>query len=249
MFLNIVVFILICAIVYFIYGTATDKEAERREKQNPLNRASLEAYTIKKNLFLQFKKYLYNNIDHFKRVNDKTIIRNKIELDFPNYGEGIDGEGIMFDLSNNDLFKIDYKGKVKLGKTFQTISIAYSNFKIFAGEIYNSNYQMGYSQGGYSSDFGDKITSRVFYLKLGRAKMYVGLSSGDREISKFAGKHNFESEADEMYLFTELEINVNNSMSYPHFNIINLRKDMSLEDYHSFFKKNLEICNNKIQIN
>lgn len=240
--------IVICALVYFIYGTASDNEAKKNEKQNPINSANLEAYTIKKNLFLQFKKYLYDNIDHFKQVNDKVKIKNQIEIDFRNYGEGIDGEGIMYDLSNYGLFKIDYKGKVKLGKTFQIISIAYSNFKIFTSEIYNSNHKMGYSQGGYSSDFGDKYSSRVFYVELGgSAKMYVGLSSGDLEISKYKSRHNFDSEADEMYLFTELEVPQNSKMDYPHFEITNLRKDMSLDDYHLYFTKNLEICKSKLQ--
>lgn len=240
--------IAVCAIIYFIYGSATDKEAERREKQNPLNRASLEAYTIKKNLFLQFKNYLYENISHFKTINDEIIIKGKIEQDFPNYGDGIGGRGIMSDLSINDIFDTDYKGNVKLGDTFQIISIAYKNFNTFAGEIYNSHHKMRYSQGGYYSDFGDKITSKVFYVELENARMYIGLSSGDREISKYVLRHSFKSEEDEMYLFAELEININNKKSYPYFDILNLRKDMSLKDYHSYFTKNLEFCRGKLQM-
>ena len=240
----LLILILICFAVYFIYGIATDKESERQRKQNPLNKASLEKYTIKKNLFALFKNYLYENIIVFKRINDKIIIRNKIENDFPNYGDGIDGEGIIFDLSIYNLFQIDYNGKVKLGKTFQILSIAYENFGTFADEIYNSKYKMSYSQGGYYSDFGDTITSKVFYVDLGNAKMYIGLSSGNFEMSKYEKRHNCKSEQDEMYLFSEIEININNRIQYPYFDLINLRKDMLVKEYHSYFTKNIELCKN-----
>jgi hypothetical protein len=238
----LIVFILICAAIYLIYAWASDKEADRQSKQNPSNRESLEKFTVRKNLFLIFKDYLYKNIGDFQNTSDFDKIRNKIEQDFPNYGDGIYGMGIISDLSRYGLFYEDYKGKIQLGDTFQIISIAYENFKEFASEIYNSGLKMRYSAGGYYSEFGDDITSKIFYIELDGARFYFGLSSGGSELSEYGKRHNVETEDDEMYLFAELRLNKNSSYTYPYFDIIRLRKDIPEKEYHDYFSKNLEIC-------
>ena len=169
----IIILIIVCVIIYYIVGITTDKEAERQRKQDPLNRKSLEIFTIKKNLFLIFKGYLYSNINEFKNIGDFEIIWNKIKLDFPNYGNGIRGAGIMSDLTAYGLFGIDYDGKIQLEETFQIISIAYPNFNSFATEIYRSDFKMRYSEGGYYLEFGDDITSIIFYVEFKNAKFYI----------------------------------------------------------------------------
>jgi hypothetical protein len=236
-----IVVIVVCVVIYYIVGLTTDKEQERQRKQDPLNRESLEKYTIKKNLFLLFNDYLYSNIEEFKSINDFKIIRSKIENDFPNYGEGIYGTGIISDLIRYNLFYKNLKERVVLGKTFQIISISYPNYKIFCEEIYNSEFKMRYSEGGYYSEFGDEITKIVFYVELNESRLYVGLSEGDYNMRYFEKRHNVKTDEDEMYLFCELQVNKNPPHNYPYFDLVKLRKDIPVKDYHSYFKKYLDI--------
>jgi hypothetical protein len=238
----LLIFILVVGAIYLLYAWASDKEAERQQKQNPANVESLEIYTIKKNLFLLFKDYFYSNIKSFKETGDINIIKSRIKEDFPNYGDGIYGIGIISDLSKYRLFYEDYKGVIKLGNTFQIISVAYPNFKEFAAEIYNSGYKMSYIEGGYFSDFGDDIRSKIFCIQLHNARFYYGLSSGGSKINDYVSRHDAVTEDDEMYLFCELKLNTPSPYTYPHFDIISLRKDIPTKEYHDHFSKNLEIC-------
>jgi hypothetical protein len=246
--MGLIILIVAVVLVYYIIGISKDKDAESQRKQDPLNSKSLENYTNKRNLFLLYKVYLYDNIIYFKSISNYNIIKDKIEQDFPRYGDGLYGSGIMRDFSKYDLFDEDYNGKIQLGKTFQIISIAYENFKEFSKEIYNSDYKMRYSVGGYHSDFGDDITSKIFYIELQNAKFYFGLSSGGSKLRDYEKRHNIKSEDGEMYLFTELQVNKNSNYTYPHFEIINLRKDFSIREYHDYFNKNLNISKNLLNI-
>ena len=137
-----VLLILIIAVVfvYFVIGISKDKDAERQRKQDSQNSKSIENYTTKKNLFLLYGNYLYENIETFKKNSNYELIKKMIENNFPSYSGGISGFGIIDDFSDFDLLKIRVDGKTKLGKTFQIISIAYENFIEFSNEIYNSDY-------------------------------------------------------------------------------------------------------------
>jgi hypothetical protein len=151
--------------------------------------------------------------------------------------------GIMHDFGRCTLLYDDYNtGKFKLGHTFQIISIAYNNFILFANEIYHSEYKMMYSAGGYYSQFGDEITSKIFYIELKEARFYFGLSSKGIYLDNYLKRHNINAEDDEMYLFAELRVNVNSTFTYPHFNIMTLKRDISIKEYYEYFNKNLEIC-------
>ena len=238
----LLILIIIVVIIYYIIGITRDNESEKQRKQDPLNRKSLENFTIKRNLFLLYKDYLYENILSFKSISDYEIIKDKIEQDFPKYGGGINGYGIMDDFLDYDLLKVSSERKTRLGKTFQIISISYVNFKEFSKDIYNSEYQMRYSVGGYFSEFGDDITSKIFYIELRNARFYFGLSSGGYNCRDYEKRYNLKTEDGEMYLLTELEVNTNSNYTYPHFDIINLRKDISIKDYQDYFNKNLEIA-------
>jgi hypothetical protein len=225
-----------------------DNEEQKQRKQDPKNRKSLENYTAKKNLFLQFNNYLYSNIDEFQQIKDFEVIRNRIEKDFPNYGNGIFSDGIVNDFYRAELLKNEsyrshqqtYK-KLILGKTFQIISISYPNFKIFSNEIYNSDFAMKYHKGGYS-EFGDDFTESIFFVDLNGSKFFMGLSKGGNSLSDYEKKHNFKTEEDEMFLIFELQLNKNPPHTYPHFNVLKLRKDNSVKEYHTYFNLNLDIC-------
>ncbi len=234
---NTFILIIICVAIYFIYAFSTDKEAERNSKQDPLNRQSLEKYNTKRNLFLLFKDYLYSNIIFFQTANNKLVIENIIKTDFPQYGKGIYGLGIMRDLETYDLLDLNSNGEVYLDGTFEIISIAYKNFNTFLKEVYHSEYKMGYSEGGYYSEFGDDIRTKVMHIKVNNGRIYFGLSSDGTHLNLMKKRHNLTTEKHEMYLFSELEINENSKVIYPTFNMIKLRKDLSINEYHEYFNK------------
>ena len=236
----LIIIIIVGVIMYFFFSLQKNEDIKHQQKTDILHKESLEKYTIKKNLFLLFKDYLYSNIDEFRNINNIKKIQKKIENDFPNYGVGIRGYGIMSDLDGYDLFYLDLNGKIILGDTFQIISISYPNFNIFCREIYNSDLKMRYNEGGYYSDFGDDITKITFQVERNESRFFLGLSNGGNYSMKdFEKRHNVKTDKDEMYLFCELQTNKNSPFNYPYFDVIKLRKDISVKDYHSYFKNKM----------
>jgi hypothetical protein len=237
----IIIIIIVGVIMYYFFSLQKKEDIKNQQKTDISHKESLENYTIKKNLFLLFKDYLYSNIDEFKKIDDLEIIQKKIENDFPNYGKGIRGDGIMNDLDRYDLLYRDFlTEKIILGDPFQIISISYPNFNIFCRELYNSGFKMRYTVGGYYSDFGDDITKITFKVERDESNFFLGLSNGDNSnMRDFEKRHNVKTVKDEMYLFCELQTNKNPPFSYPYFDIIKLRKDITVKEYHSYFKKHI----------
>ena len=254
--MSLIIIAIICLGIYYLYGFITDQETKRQRKNDPKRKASLELYTTQTNLFLQYKNYLYDNIDNFKKIPSRESIRKKIENDFPYYGNGISEWGITGDFFKFKLLCIYDKSEddssllseTKLGETFQIISIAYKNYLNFLKDLYNSGYRrdsiykLYYCEGGYYSDFGDDIKSKVFKMKLSTNKhLIIGLSVGGYILENYVKHHNFVAEKDEMYLFSEIVVNEGNTNSYPHFEIRKLRKDLPKNEYHDYFNKCIEI--------
>jgi hypothetical protein len=106
---------------------------------------------------------------------------------------------------------------------------------------------MSYSEGGYYSEFGDSIKSKVMYIKINNSKLYFGLSSDGMHLRNLKKRHNITIDENEMYLFAELEVISNSKANYPYFDIIPLRKDIALKDYHLYFKKNEIKCKEFLQ--
>lgn len=246
----LIVYVIIALGLYYLYAFITDKEAERQRKDDPKRKESLEFYTTQTNLFLQYKNYLYDNIDNFKRIPSRESIRKKIENDFPYYGNGISGWGITGDFFKFRLLYIydkseddsSWLSETKLGETFQIISIAYKNYYNFLKDINKAGYKIWYCEGGYYSDFGDDITSKIFKIELNtKVILFFGLSDGGYSLEEYIKHHNIKTEDDEMYLFSEIRVMDGSKYTYPHFEIIKLRKDLSKDEYYDYFKKCLEI--------
>jgi hypothetical protein len=239
----LILLFIIVGVIYFIYVSGSEKEYQRQLKNDPVKKESLEEYNTQSILFNLYKNYLYKNIDYFKGISNYEIIKNKIENDFPNYGNGILGEGIIEDFSRYKIIHVRDENRIRLGKTFHIISIAYKNYNIFLKNIYNSEFTKRYVEGGFYSDFGDDITIKIFYVELSKtAKLFFGLSIGGYKLDNYVKKHNFKTEKEKVYLFTEFCINNNSINTYPHFEIINLKMDLSVEEYHDFFNKSVKIC-------
>lgn len=236
-------FIIVSGVIYFIYVSGSEKEFQRQLKNDPIKKENLEEYNTQSIFFNLYKNYLYENIDYFKSISNYEIIRTKIENDFPNYGNGILGEGIIEDFSKYKILHVRDENRIRLGKTFQIISVAYKNYNIFLKNIYNSEYTIRYVEGGFYSDFGDDITSKIFYIELSKtAKIFFGLSIGGYRLDKYVKKHNFTTDKEKVYLFTEFCVTNNQIYTYPHFEIINLKMDLSTEEYQDFFENNIKIC-------
>lgn len=240
--LLILIFIII-GIIYFIYMSGSEKEYQRQLKNDPIKKENLEEYNTQNNLFSLYKNYLYEKINYFKSISEYEIIKEEIEKDFHNYGEGISGEGIIYDFSKFDILHIRDDNKTRLGKSFHIISIAYKNYNIFLKNIYNSEYKMRYVEGGFYSDFGDDITTKIFYIELTKTtKLFFGLSIGGYRLDKYVKKHDLKTDKEKVYLFTEFCVMNNQINTYPHFEIINLKMDLSTEEYQYFFYKSVKIC-------
>lgn len=224
--------------------SGSEKEYQSQIKNDPIKKESLEVYNTQSNLFNLYKNYLIEKINYFKSISEYKKIKEEIEKDFPNYGDGISGEGIINDFSKFNLLHIRDDNKTRLGKVFHIISIAYKNYNIFLKNIYNSEYKMRYVEGGFYSDFGDDITTKIFYIELSKTtKIFFGLSNGGFRLDKYVKKHNLETDKEKVYLFTELCVNNNSTNLYPHFEIINLKMDLSTEEYQDFFNNSITICN------
>lgn len=250
--MSLIIIAIICLGIYYLYAFITDQETKRQRKDDPQRKESLEFYTTQANLFLQYKNYLYDNIDNFKKIPSRESIRKKIENDFPYYGNGISEWGITSDFFKFKLLHIYDKSEddssllseTKLGKTFQIISIAYKNYYNFLKDIYKAGYKIRYCEGGYYSDFGDNITSKIFKIELNtKVILFFGLSDGGYSLEEYIKHHNIKTEDDEMYLFSEIRVMDGSKYTYPHFEIIKLRKDLSKDEYYDYFKKCLEIGN------
>ena len=74
------------------------------------------------------------------------------------------------------------------------------------------------------------------------------MSSGGFKLREYEKRHNIKSEDSEMYLFSELQVKINSNYTYPHFEIINLRKDFSIKEYRDYFNKNFKISKNLLNI-
>ena len=75
--MSLIIIAIICLGIYYLYGFITDQETKRQRKNDPKRKESLEFYTTQTNLFLQYKNYLYDNIDNFKKIPSRESIRKK----------------------------------------------------------------------------------------------------------------------------------------------------------------------------
>ena len=66
--MSLIIIAIICLGIYYLYGFITDQETKRQRKNDPKRKESLEFYTTQANLFLQYKNYLYDNIDNLKKI-------------------------------------------------------------------------------------------------------------------------------------------------------------------------------------
>lgn len=246
-----IVIIIILGGLYLKYSQ--DKLTTEKLKLDYQKKASLEKYMNQKHLFQLYGDYLYQNIDFFKEHYTLDTILPKLEQDHPTYGDGIKGNGIMRDFIKHNLISTDILGKkIMLGEVFQIISISYPNFIKFKEDINSSNIKFVNIEGGYSSLFGDKITSKIFCFDINEnTRMYLGLSTArGYYLNECAKRHKKTIVEDQMYLFVELRkskysngFNSTNSEStYPHFDIIKLKKDITLSSYHKFYLTKLNIC-------
>lgn len=250
LFIIIIVVVLVVILIYNIDKSNDQKRIEEQIEQDALNRKHLELYVTRKNLFQLYNDYLYRNLELVITINDNNVFKNKLSQDFPNYGNGVYGDGILRDFIRFGLLKTNSQNKFILGKTFQIISIAYENFNLFLDDIKKTELKIKYSAGGYHHSYGDEMTSTIIYTKWdatetyygGERTLYFGLSSGGHELQYFERRHNITTDENEMYLFVELLEKTNSGNKYLYYNIKKLRKDVSLIDYQKFFHKELEHC-------
>lgn len=243
---NTLIFIALVLIIYYSINYIRSIGENEQRKKDPINSENHKKYLEKKTLFSLYSNYIYNNIEEFRNINDYTKLQEKLELDYPNYGEGIYRDGILTDFIECDLLKRNTrKNNFTFGLTFEIISISYPNFKVFCGEIYNSEYKMKHYRGGYHSEFGDDIIQRIIYVEINNSKAFIGISKGggnNENMKEYKLRHNIEFDNEEMYLFFEFQINTGPSVAHPYFYYLKLRKDMPVKEYHSFFNSNLEKC-------
>jgi hypothetical protein len=246
-YINIAILIIL-GVSYIRY--CQEKLTTERWKSDLSKKASLEKYINQKHLFRIYGEYFYKNIYYFKEHYNYQYLLRKIEQDHPIYGDGIEGFGIISDFFKYNLISTDISGNsITLGETFNIISIGYPNFiKFRENIIHNSNIKFA-SVEGYYSMFGDDATSNVFCVEINEnTRMYIGLSI-DRDyffLNELAKRHSTTIEKGEMYLFVELQkskypnefSSTNPELTYPHFDIIRLRKDIPLERYNEFIEPN-----------
>ena len=173
--MSLIIIAIICLGIYYLYGFITDQETKRQRKNDPKRKESLEFYTTQANLFLQYKNYLYDNIDNFKKIPSRESIRKKIENDFPYYGNGISGWGITGDFFKFRLLYIYDKSEDDVKKLLEQIRVGFET-----NEIQIDNLKLDFTVSiGCSLEYGESLDEMIQKADIG---LYDAKNSGRNKV-------------------------------------------------------------------